>query len=218
MNESRLERWAPLSGALSVLLAVAGALMIDIYDYLPAAEKVADHLTANSLKITAGGYIGALSAFFLIWFAGSVFKALQEQESGSGWLSAVSFGGGTASAVTMLFMFTSIGVAAQRAGAEGGIDPVGAITLHDLWGQLGGMALPVCLAVFVAGVAIVSLRTGLFPRWFGWLSVVIAIGLISPISYLFVSIGWLWVLVVSIWLFAKGRKFGGTAASAEGTE
>lgn len=206
MNESRFDRLAPLTGFVAILLLLVGTVLIGLYDFLPPADKIANHLNANPGRVATGGYLGAISAFFLIWFAGSVRAALREREGENGWVSEVAFGGGIAGGVIAILLFTSIGSTALRAGAEGGITPIGAITLYDFWSQLGGLAYPVTLAVFIGATAVVSLRTSLFPNWFGWASSLIALGLLTPFSYIVISLGMIWVFVVSIWLYAQGRS------------
>ncbi len=206
MNNSRLERLAPLTGAVSVVLMIVGTVLIGAYDYLPPADDIVDFLNANYTRASIGGYLGTISAFFLIWFAGSVHSALRERESGAGRLSMVAFGGGVAGGISLAATFAVMTAAAQRAGVGGGISPEEAVTLSDLWGALGGLVVPVTLAAFIGATAIVSLRAGVFPTWFGWASGLIALGLLSPLGYLFAALSPLWVLVVSIWLYARGAS------------
>jgi hypothetical protein len=203
MNNSRFDRLALLSGLLAVVLFYAGAALIGIYDYLPAAEKIADYLMDNAARVMAGGYLGSISAVFLIWFAGSVRSVLASYEGGNGRLSDVAFGGGLGASIALALGFTFIITAAARAGAEGGITAVGAITVHDLWGQILGYVTSLMLAVFIGATASISLRTDLFPNWFGWLSVLLAIGLLTPLNYIFIFPGTLWLLVISVWLYVR---------------
>jgi hypothetical protein len=93
MNESRLARLAPLTGVIALVLFSIGAALLGIYDYLPAADRLQEILSDNATNVFAGGYIGSISAFFMIWFAGSVFSVLREREGGTGWLSMIAFGG-----------------------------------------------------------------------------------------------------------------------------
>lgn len=208
MNKSFLERLAPLSGVVSVALVIIGAIVISNYDYLPPAEKVANFLIGNSSRISAGAYIGSISAFFLIWFSGSLRSALMEREGGTNRLSTVAFGGGVAAAAVMGTSFSAILSAAQRAAAEGGISPIGAVTMFDFWGQEIGEMFAVSLAVLIGAAAVVSLRSGLFPAWFGWVSALVAFGLLSPIAYYVLFFAMAWLLVVSIWLFIRGAAQG----------
>jgi hypothetical protein len=48
-----------------------------------------------------------------------------------------------------------------------------------------------------------SLRAKTFPDWFGWTSVLMAIGLVTPINWLIEGLSLIWIALVSIWLFAR---------------
>jgi hypothetical protein len=205
MNESRLERLAPLTGVVTVVLMMVGAALFGVYDYLPPADRLKEYISDNQTTVFLGGYLGSISAFFLIWFAGSVYSALREREGGTGRLSMVAFGGGVASGVALALGFTAIVAVVQRAGAEGGISPLEVVTIYDLYSQILGFMFAVTLAVFVGATAVVSLRTAMFPAWFGWVSALIAFGLLTPISYIVLAFALVWLFVVSIWLYARGR-------------
>jgi hypothetical protein len=204
VNESRLERLAPLTGVVTVVLMAIGAALLGIYEYLPSADRLKEILSDNATNVFAGGYIGSISAFFLMWFAGSVFSALREREGGTGRLSMVAFGGGVASGVALAIGFSAILVSGARAGAEGGITPVEAVTIYDLYGQILGQGFAITMAVFIGATAVVSLRTLMFPRWFSWVSALIAFGLLTPIAYAVLALVLVWLLVVSIWLYRRG--------------
>lgn len=215
MNKSRLERLAPLSGVVSVVILIIGVLIFNYYEFLPSAENIADFLNNNASRVSAGGYIGSLSAFFLIWFAGSVRSALLEREAGEGQLSLVAFGGGLAAAIALGISFIGIFASGLRAGAPGGIPTVAAVAMYDFWTQLTGQLFSIFMAVFVGATATVSLRSGLFPRWFGWVSALVAIGLLTPYAYALLVLAFIWMFVVSIWLYLKGAPVGEPSALVE---
>lgn len=204
MNKSRLERLSPLSGVAAIAVMLAGVVLFNNYDFLPPAEDVADFLNSNPSRVYAGGYIASLSAFFLIWFAGSLRSVLVEKEGGTGRLATIAFGGAVAAAVVLGTSFVGILTSGLRAGAPGGITPAGAVTMFDLWGQLTGQLFPTFVAVFIMATATVSLRSKLFPSWFGWVSVVIAVGLLTPLAYVVLAVVLVWISAVSIWLYIKG--------------
>ena len=206
MKGSRLERLAPLTGLISVVLVIIGAIVISNYDYLPPAEKVADFMNGNPTRISTGAYLSSISAFFLIWFAGSVRSALIVREGGTGRLSTVAFGGGVAAAAAMGTSFTAILSAGLRAGAPGGITPIGAVTMFDFWGQVMGQMFALSLAVLIGATAVVSIRTAVFPAWFGWVSALVAFGLLTPFAYFILFFAVVWLVVVSIWLYIRGAS------------
>jgi hypothetical protein len=215
MNESRLEKLSPLSGVAAVVIMLVGVVLFNNYEFLPPAEKVADFLNRNASSVYAGGYIASLSSFFFIWFAGSLRSTLIDHEGGNGRFSNIAFGGGLAASVVLGISFVGILTSALRAGIGGGITPIGAITMFDFYGQLTGQLFALFIAVFITATSVVSLRTGLFPAWFGWASLVVAFGLLTPIAYAVLGFAILWLLVVSIWLYIRGASVGVPSAVVE---
>lgn len=203
MNQSRLEKLAPLTGALSALLMMLGAGIFGVYEFLPSGEKLQAILGGNPTRVYVAGYLGTLSAFFLLWFAGGLHSALREREGGADRLSMVAFGGGVASGVALAAGYTVLVAAGARAGAPGGISAVEAVTLYDLYGEVLGKMLAITLAAFIGASALVSLRTGMFPTWLGWASALIAFGLLTPIAYVVLALALVWLLGVSIWLYRQ---------------
>ena len=61
-----------------------------------------------------------------------------------------------------------------------------------------GQMFPVTFALFMGASAVVSLRSGLFPAWLGWVSLVIALGLLTPIGYIVIILALLWLLIMSL--------------------
>ncbi|GMR09208.1 MAG: hypothetical protein BMS9Abin28_0026 [Anaerolineae bacterium] len=206
MKDSRLEKLAPLTGVVMVVLMAIGAALLGIYDYLPTADRLKEILSDNATNVFAGGYIGSISAFFMIWFTGSVFSALREREGGTGRLSMVAFGGGVASGVALAVGFSAILASGARAGTESGITPVEAVTMYDIYGQVLGGVFAIAMAVFIGATAVVSLRTLMFPKWFGWVSALIAFGLLTPFAYAVLALVLVWLLVLSIWLYRRGTS------------
>jgi len=215
MNDSRLERLSTLTGAVSVGLIIIGVLVFNYYEFLPPAEKIAEFLNGNASRVSTGGYIGSIAAIFLIWFAGSVRSALIEREKGTGRLSSIAFGGGLAASVALGISFIGIFASGLRAGAPGGIAPIAAVTMYDFWSQLTDQLFSIFMAVFIGATAVVSLRTGLFPAWFGWVSVLVAVGLLTPFAYAVLAFALVWLLVVSIWLYIRGAPAEEPAAVVE---
>jgi hypothetical protein len=55
------------------------------------------------------------------------------------------------------------------------------------------------------GTAVVSFRTGVLPRWLAWVSGVVALGLLTPISYIFLGVALIWLVVVSILFYVRAE-------------
>jgi hypothetical protein len=207
MNNSRIEKLAPLSGVVAVVLMIIGAALIGALVWLPSADRAVEIFSDNPIRVSAGGFAGLISAIFLIWFAGSVYSALREQEGGTGRLSLVAFGGGVASAIVLAAGFSFIMVAGARAEAGGGISPVEAVTMYDLFSSVFAGMFSITMVVFIEATAVVSMRNEVFPSWFGWASALIAFGLLLLfIGYIVLAPALVWMLVVSIWLYRRGTS------------
>jgi len=100
--------------------------------------------------------------------------------------------------------FIGIFASGLRAGAPGEIAPIAAVTMYDIWSKLTGQLFSIFIAIFIGAMAIISLRTSMFPSWFGWASALIAFELLTPFAYNFLAFGVLWLLVVSIWIYVRG--------------
>lgn len=205
MRDSRIEQYAPLTGVVAVALLVVGSLLWGVTDYLASGEDVVSALGANPTRAGIGAYLGTLSAFFLVWFAGSLRYALREGAgSGAGRLATVAFGGGLASAIVVGIGFSFLVTLAGRALDAGDLSAAEAVVANDLYGELMGVVFPICMAVMVEATAVVAIRGAVFPAWFGWLSSVLALGLLTPVGYLVATVGLLWIVVVGIWLTLRG--------------
>jgi hypothetical protein len=203
MNESRLERLAPLTGVISVVLFFAAAGMYGFYEYYPAAEKLQSFFNEHSTRLYYSGYLGILSAFFLMWFAGSLYKTVRQIEGGEGRLALVAFGGCIAASLGVALAYTALPIIAGLVREEGGIGPIEAVLLNLQYGNFLVVAgFPI--AVLIGATSVVSLRTSMFPKWFGWVGVVITIGLLTPEGWIIIAPAMIWLFAVSIWLYRRG--------------
>lgn len=209
MNDATWVRLAPLTGAASMVLFVAGMLVINNYDYLPPADEIRSFFEDGATRITVGGYVVLLSAFFLLWFLGSLRDRLRSAEGATGRLSAIAFAGGTAASTAIIVGGAAMVAGSQRGGTEGGIAAETATALFDLSGMLIGNATPAALAAVLGAAAVVSFRHGLFPRWLAWVTAIVAVGLLTPLNYIFLGVAALWILGVSIDLY-RSQELGTT--------
>ena len=208
MSASRWERLAPLTGAAFTVLYFVGFGLIGEVGgtSTPSPGEIVDLLEDGPVQILVGVYLSLVSVAFLLWFLGSLRTKLRVGEGGTGRLSAVALGGGVAAATAMVLSFASIGQAAVRADSGEGISPEAALVFYDLYRAILGGAVPIGFAVLIGATSVVSFRTRVFPAWLLWSSVVVAIGLVSPLLFIFVFFAFIWVLVVSVWLFIDGRN------------
>jgi hypothetical protein len=201
---ARWQRIEPLAGVLFVVLGVIALFTAGGEDFLADPSELADFYADDSGRIIAGEIIGGFAIFVFFWFVGAVRNRLRVSETPEGGLPALAFGGGIAGATLVLVANAATMAAAFRADDDGRIDPAAAAALNDLSSVIVGIAAPVAMAVFLAATGVVSIATGVLPRWLGWVSLLLALGFLIPvISWIF----WLpfgaWVLLVSVILYLR---------------
>lgn len=200
MPDTRLTRWAPLSGIVFLVLVYAGnALQGSTPPLHGDAEAVAEFYGDKGTQIALGMSLSLVSLFFLAWFLGSLRTALRAAEGADGMLGSIAMGGGFAALALMAAGFALNAAGALR-GQEGGSVPGDvAVAFYDGGLALSGLAAPIALAVLLAATAAVALRSAALPRWLGWVSVVLAVlGLVTPLSFMLFLVFPLWVLAVGV--------------------
>ena len=208
MSGSRLARWSPASGVLFVAIFVVSAtLMGDVPGVDATDSKIlsyyADH--GNQLKLEIAFFVATLGAVFFLWFVGTLSGRLREVENEPRWLSGIVLVSGGAFTVVMLAGF---GLGSMVAGSadHGGrfqVAPDTARLLSDFTYPLTfETALPL-VAPLVLATSLITLRSGLMPRWLGWAGMVVALGCIAGVLGVTMGLFLIWVLVVAYYLIRR---------------
>lgn len=175
MDETRWERWGAASGFGAILTGAAAMLFergaLSASD--PVAKIVA-YYTDNHDALRAQALLFVIGAGFFLWFAGSLRSFLARAEDCSGRLSTAAFGAGVASTVvTLVALAFQVGLASAARDAG---QPALVGTMDALF-----VIANLPLAVMLIAVAVITFRTGAFPAWLGWLSVVAALAQLVPV-------------------------------------
>ena len=88
--------------------------------------------------------------------------------------------------------------AASRAIGMDGLTADMARLFQDLNTVLMANVMNFGLVVLIGAAGVGGLSTGVLPAWLGWASMVIAVGLLTPIHYIFEAIGFVWIAAVSL--------------------
>ncbi len=184
MNTRTLARLAPLSGALFAVLLVAGAITMGNFDYLPSGDSLVAFCMAHVSQVTTGSYLALLGSIFL---------------------PDIALAGGAAAGTLAVAAFAVLLVGAGRAETAGGISTSTAIVVYDVYGSIVGTAMPFVLAAFVGAAGLAGLAGSTMPRWLGIASVLLAIALASPVSYMAVAAVMVWAPVVGLLMVASPR-------------
>lgn len=202
MNLARLERFAPLTGIVAVVLWVVGTIITgnEISEKDTGLEVLAV-FREDSNTILTGGIIFVFGVVFFIWFLGSLRARMLLAEGSLGRLTAIAYGSGMLAALCVLFQVAPL---VQGALDEDDLGPGAAKSLQSISLAFFGGTEFTLIPMFVA-VGLLTLRTRVFPMWLGWVSLVIALVLaIIPIGWVGVVFLFpLWTIATSVVLFIK---------------
>lgn len=206
MNAIFLERLAPLAGIAAVALLIFGIYLTRPFDYYPSAARAHEFFSSDPARIQRGTrYPGFIGPLLIIVFCGSIFGALNKLGSDGGLIASIALAGGIITAIGLAIGNGILYFAATRAGRQGGISPDAAQLLYD-FSTTVAMAniLTIGLALMIGATGIGALRTQLFPAWFGWASLVLTAGLLTPFHYIFEGLAFIWIIGASVLLFFQG--------------
>ncbi len=168
MNETRWQRWAAASGFVALAFGAAAVALERPWPSTSDPDGFPAFLAANRGAILAQSMLFVISAGVFMWFLGSLRSFLIEAEGATGRLSTLAFAAGMIG-----YGLKVVGQAPQitlTLPSAAGMAPGSAAVLTDLgWVMLIVANIP--LAVMFFAVAVVSLRTRVFPVWLGWLAV-----------------------------------------------
>jgi MFS family permease len=205
IRSRRYEMWesrvAPLSGVLFALFVLVGFAVDPNADFMPPEPEIVAHIQAGPLRVMTAAYLMILASGALTWFSGSGYKALRRLDDDNGRLAALALAGGVFAAALIAVGGAALIAAAERLWIADIIDPGAAAGLVDLSGIAIGNGAPIGLGVGIAAAGVVSMRTGSRHRWVGWGSVLLALGLVSPLGWALLVVGVVWVPVAAIWLY-----------------
>jgi hypothetical protein len=201
------KRWmAPLLGIAFIVLAIIGFAVGggEPPDLDEGAQATLDYYLENDDSVFVGSALEGLAAAVFIFFGGVLRSRLRELEGPRGTLSAIAFAG-TIVFATGLAIDATIGVALADSADD--IDAESAHTLAALW-QNDWLPFAVGLLTFLIATGLAIVRTGILPRWLGWVAIVFAILIPTPVGDTgipFIGAA-LFVIVISIMLAMRDRN------------
>lgn len=203
----RLTRSAPLTG---VVFAALSAVTIVITPSSPSSHatgaRVIAFYEAHRSTERVSIILGVFALAFFMFFATSLRGYLRSTRSAEGLASLVLVAAG----LLAVGLTVSSGFAYALADAPSRLAPASAQTLNLLDEDVF-FTMVVGVGLFALASAFAILRGARLPKWLGWVAVVIGIISFTPafgIALLALSI---WVLVVSVVIYARTRT---AAASA----
>jgi hypothetical protein len=206
MRQAGLARFAPLKGVVFVaLIVIAIVVGGETPDNDDSQRAIVDFWQDNEGSQFASTLIGAWAVVFFLWFAGSVRATLRRVEEGPARLSALSFGGAIVGAVGLLI---SLGLAFAAVDSVDDVPADVTQTLTILGNELF-FPIAVGLGVFFMATGLLAVRTRALPVAIAWLAVAIGVLCITPVGFIALLAGLVWILLVSVLLY---RRESGPAA------
>lgn len=195
--------WSPLLGVAFVVFAVVSFIVAgEPPDVDEGAQEALDFYVDNDVSVAVGSALEGIAALLLVFFGGVLRSRLRAVEGSTGTLSAVAFAGTIILAVGLAIDAT-INVALADAADD--IDPVSAHTLLALW-QNDFVPLALGLLTFLIATGGAIIRTGILPKWLGWIAIVIAIFGPTPAGFVAFFGAALFILVISVMLAMRERN------------
>jgi hypothetical protein len=203
-SDPRWERYAAATGLAAAACMLASYLMLLAADAPSGSAALATFYadSGNRTLLTGSWLAVCFGAAFSLWFLGTLRAVLRRAEGEQGRVAGIGYGAGVASVI--LFVIGSALMAAIA----------GAITWDDTFAYDAtldahlvsvlsavsyGVLAPagIFAAVLVGATAVITLRTGIFARWFGLAGVAVAVLLLlTPMLDL------LPVLLIPVWTIA----------------
>ena len=179
---------------------------------LPASrEKIESWLSTQNVTAAhvAGGVLELIGVLALIVFAATLWSVLRRADSEDGIASATAFGAGLIAVAVKLASFPAAFAAIWR--QKQGINPQLAAALVDM-NNVSFVLMWTLFAVMLAASATVIFRSGVLPRWLGWLGGVTAAILIvsapaaAHVPPLGVMLAFVWIIATSVVLTRRALR------------
>ena len=202
MRVGGLARFAPLAGVGFIVLGIASFVVGgEPPGSTDSTREVVDYWSDEGKQI-ASAVLAAISTLFFVWFASSLRSALGVAEGGIGRVASIAFAGAVIFATGLL-----ANAAIQFAAAETAGDvPVQVTqTLSVLYADFF-FPMAAGLALLLLATGLVAVRTGVLPRWLGWVSLVLGVLAVTPLGFFVFLAGLVWIVVVSVLLFLRGGE------------
>ena len=189
---------APLTGVVFIVLIIVGFIVTgEPPDANDPVQDIVDFYVDEKNSIEAGVFILALGTVFFVFFANYLRTVFRETS-----LSATILVGAAIFAVGGGIDGTILIATAE---AADDIEPASVQTLQALWDN-DFVPFAIGITVFLVSVGLSILRTAVFPKWLGWIVLVLALVSVTPAGFIAFPGTGLLVLVLSIWLTLRARR------------
>jgi hypothetical protein len=204
MNQGGSRGWlVPLTGIAFLLFLIASFIVQgEPKSADDPVNEIVDWYLDNKDQAEIGAVLGAVAGVFLIFF-GAYLRTVFQAAIGEGsmlpvlplvGLTIVAIGG----AIDGTILFAT-------AEAADDIEPTSVQTLQALWDN---DFLPFLLgtSVFLWSTGLIVVRTGVLPKWLGWIAILLGIVSVTPIGFAGAIGAAVLIVIFSILLSLRARR------------
>ncbi len=213
------ERWGAAFGLAAVILwiisfAVGGSSPDTSDSPAKITAYFADH--GNQVRQIAAFFIFLVGVLASIAFVAAMRARLLAGEGEPGRVTAVAYGAGLTSAILWIVGLASLTAPAFMANdTKASYLDANSFRLVSSLGYELWVCAVIAGAVLVWATSAIALRTGMFPRWFGWVGVVVGVLLLFAIFFIPTFVYWGWIALAS-GLLAFSRRTSARAPAPMG--
>ncbi len=192
---------AALTGSLSVLIVVASFLVWgDTPKGDARAAEVFAHYGANRTQGLIAAALLAVSAIPLVAFAASLRERARAVMPDS-MLPGFAFGAGIVAAAGFI---GAAGIHLALSDYGRNIDPAAAQALNTLDADSFVLFTAGLSALVLAG-SLIAIRSKLLSPWLGWVGIIVAIAVFTPVGFFASCVAGAWIVATSIILYLRGQ-------------
>jgi hypothetical protein len=197
-------RGASLTGvAFTVLVAIGAVLSGSAPADTASGQAVIAFYLEHGAQQKAAVVVLAFAFVALVFFAGWLRVYFRQQTSRDG-LTATALAG---AALLAAGQTISAGLAWTLASAPGHLQPAAAQALNVARNDMVITSAAGWL-IFSGVTGLAIIRSQALPSWLGWLSIVIAIVVVTPAEFAAFLAFALWTVIVSVLTWRRSRSFG----------
>jgi hypothetical protein len=202
--QSRGREWlVPLTGVGFIVVGVVSFIVGG--EPKSADEPVRDIVgfyVDNKDSVEAGAFLGVAATVLLVFFGAYLRRFLRAGAGEGEMLSLISFIGIAIVAVGFA-IDTTILIALSEAADD--INPIAVQSLQALWdNDFVPLALGVELFLWATGLSVI--RSGVLPKWLGWVMVVLAVVGLTPLGFASAIGSAILILALSVLLSMRARS------------
>ncbi len=214
---------AGVAGVLWVVLALARVPLTGVLgqpSWTDDPSVIVDFYTNSSFDAAfmAGIALATVAYVLFLVFIVKTADLLGDSDGGSRWVGYLIVGGAAMDTVLVYAYLAPFAAAVFWAG-HGGLSADAYLTLHGLSFSFLWMEM-ITFTVWAIPLGVAIVRTGLFPKWLGWLIVANAAGLLVAFFLPYAvwavlgGLPYLWILIAAIAMLRRPDRYSGATSEA----